>query len=147
MAIAFAKTTYNTDVVAGITDNDSKIVAGLRDSRNVSGKRLLQSTCICHSGCLLIEKIIDADFLAKVRKIINIFKDPKLEGILVKRFQGTTFKNFPDTRFCYARDCYESVYKNLDKSRKVIELEDIEAGETKEILENLYDPSFEEYLN
>ena len=145
-AIAVAKEVYNTNVIGVSTDNDSKIVAGARETTNTEGESLLPSTCTSHSGDLLIEKIVDQNFLRIVREIVNIFKDPSLESELVETFGGTKLKNYPDTRFCYARDCYESVLKNLRHLRSVVELDHIDIGDKKEAIQHLYNPDFENLL-
>lgn len=142
-AIRFAKEVYDTNVFAIITDNDAKVVRAGRLAVTIENEELLQCTCSSHSANLLIGSIVDDSFLAKVREIINAFKDPKLEDYILKR-GGTILVNFPDTRFCYARDSFESVLKNLAILKEVCMLDDVFLNER--IIDSLFDMQFKETL-
>lgn len=139
-AIQLAKTKYETDVFAIVTDNDSKIVCGGRFAKTVDNRTLLQSTCSSHSGNLLIKQFVKDDFTKKIRDIISTFRDPKLESLLI-RFGGTKLINYPDTRFCYVRDTCENLLKNLKFLQNISLLDDIFLPEN--ILNDLFNPEFE----
>ena len=139
-AIKIAKEVYDTNIYAIITDNDRKIVNGGRFARTVDNQELLSSTCSSHSGNLLIKSFVNDEFLIKIRAIVNTFREPKFESLLV-RGGATKLKNFPDTRFCYYRDTCKSILKNLPLLKQLCLIEDLHLSAN--IMENLLDADFE----
>lgn len=140
-AIDFAKDTYGTQVYGLMTDNDKKIVCGGERAVNADDDFLWQATCSSHSGNLLIKTFADEDLIEKLRLIINVFRDSKLDSILRVRFKGTKLQDFPDTRFCYLRKTCVSVVSNLEKLRAVVNLQDVIVEQ--KIMELLYDDDLE----
>ena len=123
-AIQLAKDLYDADVVASITDNDSKICLGCELARTTNGKPLMRSTCGSHSGNCLIKSMYKNDpRLEVINKVVAAYKDPKVEAHL-RRNNGSALKNYPDTRFCYLRDTCESIKKNLPIMRMLTEIEE-----------------------
>lgn len=142
-AIKYAKDIYGCEVYAVSTDNDSKIVCGAKLARSNKGKKLIPSTCSSHSGNLLGKAAVPEDFVLPVRGIVTFFRNPKFHTDLIK-LGGSALKNFPDTRFCFARDMCESILKNLQLLRYIAQTTDSDIPD--EIMTNLFDPAFEENL-
>ena len=142
-AIEIAKNKYQTDIYAIITDNDSKIICGGRLAKTHDGKSLWKSTCSSHSGNLLLKSLVDLSLREKLRDIVNIFRDSKLDT-LVTRLGGTKLQNFPETRFCFLRDTCESVLKNLNVLQKICLLDDIFINE--QVFELIFNDDFKSEL-
>ena len=142
-AIRTAKEVYDTNIYAIITDNDRKIVNAGKLATTVDDQELLSSTCSSHSGNLLIKSFINDEVLTKIREIVNTFREPKFESLLI-RSGGTKLKNFPDTRFCYYRDTCQSIIKNLPILRQLSLIEDLFLSAN--IVENVLDADFESAL-
>lgn len=137
---------YNSKVFAAVTDNVSKIKAGVRNAISADGRRLIQSSCSSHRANLLIKSFVDEDLMKQIRELVRTFSEPKYDCFLRNYFGGTKLKNFPDTRFNYLRDTCNSILKNLDALRLISEeIEDIELKES--VTETLSDPQFEIELN
>ena len=122
-SIKFAEDEYDVKVESCISDNDSKIKAGVRLARTPDNKRLMQSSCGSHSGNRLFISMVNLPFKEKISKIINEFSTPKAEA-LIHRLGGTKLKMFPETRWCYLRDSCESILKNLNIMKRKIRLGD-----------------------
>lgn len=125
-AIKEAWDKYKTNVIAIITDNDSKIKAGAREATNTAGESLLQATCYSHSGNLLIKSFVDEDFAKQLRDVVNAYRDPKYDA-LIKRLKGVKLQNFPDTRFCFLRNTCASILSNIENKslRTIYNLQEI----------------------
>lgn len=129
-AIEFARTKYNAKVCGVINDNASNVKLGaslasdivVEENINLDG--LLQSTCYSHSGNLLIKDIVEKDFLEKLSKVVRAFGTPRLEDLIYKK-GGSPLKSFSDTRFGYVVYTCESIYKNLEFLKEIVEEEEI----------------------
>lgn len=144
-AIVAAKELYGAKVVSAISDNDSKIVCGIRMAKTADNKPLIRCTCNSHSGNLLIKSTADLEFLKILREVIHAFSTPKIESLIKDRYHGTKLKNFPETRWCYIRNSCKCIQKNFDIMRSIIRLPDHGIDDT--ICEVVNGPYFENKIN
>lgn len=125
-AVKLARSKYETNVFATVTDNDAKIKAGTRMAssqllhQNFITTALLQSTCNSHSANLLIEDIVPEEFTTKLKEIIKVFKTPRMSSLLHK-YGGCKLEDFPGTRWCYVRQTCQCIYESLAALIKIID--------------------------
>ena len=144
-AIEYAKNVYDTEVYAIVTDNDSKIVCGGREATNQEGQKSMTTTCFSHSANLLMKSLVPEKFVKEMREISKTFRDPKLQ-CFVKLLGGTKIKSLSDTRFGYIRDTIECLIKNIEFFRRAADDDDLIEKISAEVLQNLFDPSFEKKM-
>ena len=84
--------------------------------------------------------MVQKEFEKILRSVIHAYREPKVQELLI-RCEGTTLKNYPDTRFCYIRDSCESVRKNLSIMRDLTTLPD--SGIPRDICEIVNGTEFE----
>lgn len=143
-AIRLAREKYNTDVFSASTDNDSKIVCGVKLT-SANGKPIVSTTCSSHSANLLMEALIDPQFSKRVKAIVTAFTNLKIENILINSpYNGTKLKNWPETRFSYYYESCKSVSANLQKLRLISDIPHVVLPE--EVQADLLDALFEEKL-
>lgn len=124
-AIKLAKEKYNTNVFAAVTDNDNKAKAGVRTGSFMlreedSADLLFLSTCYSHSANLLIKAIVPKDFLDLLKEVVSAFSEPRLQSF-IQDHGGVKLKNYPDTRFCFARLTIQTIVKSLKALKSVCE--------------------------
>lgn len=124
-AIKLAKDKYNTYVFGVTNDNNVKVKAGastasdmLREE-NIYDESLFLSTCMSHSGNLLIKTIIKDIFLTQLRDVVTAFSSPRMTALLYDH-GGCKLKNYPDTRFCFVYLTCERIWKSLDAIKSII---------------------------
>lgn len=119
-AINYAKEKYNTNVYSVVTDNDAKTKKGVHLVKNV-----WQSTCHSHSGNCAIKGLYkNEENLKKFREIYAVFNESKYSSLICK-MGGLKLKNYPDTRFCYIRDSFVSLLRNIEIIREIARLHNI----------------------
>ncbi|KAJ8666676.1 hypothetical protein QAD02_008338 [Eretmocerus hayati] len=135
-AIQYAKDRLNTDVVAVISDNDSKIKRGVSLARNADSEALISVTYSSHSCNLLIKSPIPKTLVTNSRTVANAFSEPKAIA-RIRRLRGTMIKNYPDTRFCYIIRLFLSIVTNLHILRQICEDENVGiSDEVKQLLQS-----------
>ena len=139
-AMKYAKDTFQAEVFSTITDNDSKIVCAARLSENANQEPVMTSTCTSHSANRFIHDVADEEFTTILTQVINKFRSPEIEKKILAR-GGTVLKNFPDTRFCYVINSCESVLKNLQIMRNIINVGN--SGIHQQVCDVVSGPDFE----
>ena len=114
-----------------------------RLSKSYDNNNLWQSTCSSYSANLLIKSFANETIPQKIRTLVHEFREPKLDS-LVQRFGGSKLQNFPDTRFCYARDTSDRILNNLHILQKVALIEDVTL--TDNVMETIFGQNFKNAL-
>lgn len=144
-AIKEAKEKYNTASFSATSDNDAKVVCGAQTVRIEDDIPLITTTCSSHSGNLLLESMVEADFIDRSAEIVKTFKESKLEDYLIKPSNpGTKLIAWPKTRFCYYRDACSSVLKNLKKLQQISRYVDVDLKQ--QVYSDLHDVDFKRDL-
>lgn len=139
-AIQIARDKYDCNSYAFVSDNDFKIVAGAKLAKDGT---LTRSSCSSHSANLLIKIFVTPELIKKLRTIITVYREPKMEALYMGR-GGSKLTNFPDTRFCYLRDTCKGVLKNLNHLQALSTVSDMNVRD--KIIEILFDDGFKQQL-
>lgn len=128
-AIQKANKKYRSNVYAVVTDNDSKMLCGVRKAVPGEGvdHDLWQSSCSSHSGNLLcthFENKEDPQFFKFIRSLNVAFKHPRLHSMLITA-GGKMLKVCPDTRWLYMKDSLERILENLPLLRDIAQDPDV----------------------
>ncbi|CAD6240967.1 GSCOCG00012602001-RA-CDS [Cotesia congregata] len=112
-AVNLAKTNYNKNIYAVVSDNAPVMVA--------MGKavNLWHAGCSSHNGNLLAKDLIDQKFAESVNTILRTFKAPNLERQVLER-GGTKMKLACETRWCSYRDAFQCCLRNLDIMKEIL---------------------------
>ncbi|XP_050306045.1 uncharacterized protein LOC126743119 [Anthonomus grandis grandis] len=111
-ALETAKSAYNCEIYAVVSDNASNMV---KMGRLIN---LWHSTCSSHTGNLLVKDIVDHDVMKTVTLVLKEFKHTTLENMILQR-GGLKIVVPVETGWCSHRDSCDSLLKNLRIMKQV----------------------------
>lgn len=151
-AIKKAKKTYNSNVYAVVTDNDSKMLCGVRRAVPIEiDHDLWQSSCSSHSANLLcthFESKDDPLFFKYIKSLNVAFKHPQLQALLIAA-GGKVLKVCPDTRWLYMKDSIVRILDNLAIMRDIARRDDVilEQGLKMRLFSNEFQEELENWID
>ncbi|KAJ8685387.1 hypothetical protein QAD02_021180 [Eretmocerus hayati] len=98
--IQHAYDVFGITITSGQSDNALNFQNAIALLRTVHGESLLPASCSSHSADLLIQHFMDEEQIGKVRDVVNLFRDPTYETLLLQA-GGTRVKTYPPHRFRY----------------------------------------------